>query len=171
MISLFTHKFLKYCNELHWLLINTVAIEVLSPAKLLPKTFQSEDVDYVEAQAIISPESLRNYSSLASKFGFDNFKYWGLEKQWHQQRIWHWSDHIIIQAFLNTLRASWVKQDFVTVIRALAESVQLHCCVLIARKNRMFCCLAKDFSIKPNWFKESYFIASRIIVFTASIKC
>ena len=75
----------KYQNKFrHWYqkwtpdripILCSLAIEVLNPAKLLPKTFQSEDVDYVEAQAIISPESLRNYSSLASKFGFNNFKY------------------------------------------------------------------------------------------------
>ena len=29
------------------------AIEVLSPAKLLSKTFQSEDIDSVEAQALV----------------------------------------------------------------------------------------------------------------------
>ena len=69
---------------------------------------------------------LKNYSTPASKFS--SIIYWWLGKQQHQKWILQWSNHIIIQAFLNALGACWVQWDFVTFIRAVVKSVQLTVC-------------------------------------------
>ena len=55
---------------------------------------------------------------------------------------------------------------YVTVIRTVAKSVVMN---LSPAKAQIMCCLAQNVSIKLKWFVASCFIASRIIVFTASI--
>ena len=48
---------------------------------------------------------------------------------------------------------------------SVAKSVQLHCHVLIARKNWISSCLAQGFSIKLKWLLESCFVVSGILIF------
>ena len=149
---------------------------------------------------------LKNGSTPASKFSL--IIYWWLGKQQHQKWILQWSNHIIIQAFLNALGACWVQWDFVTFIRAVVKSVQLTVCFyhvtyLFQSESTLYgwvfvyelsvcgfesiCSHLKicatilmcsycwkrpqNFAVKLKCFVESCSIATRVIVFTASIKC